>query len=67
MTGDKPGAGPRLKSLARAVVYAFFAYLTFNIIAGREEQPVREGAGLTATVMHHPAGRWLVGIAGWSS
>src|SRR5580698_10671517 len=35
VTGDGNGAGPRLKSLARAVIYAFFAVLTFEVIAGR--------------------------------
>src|ERR1700745_2765334 len=34
VTGEGDGAGPRLKSLARAAVYAFFAYLTFRILAG---------------------------------
>src|SRR5580700_10611003 len=34
VTGEPPGAGPRLKSLARAVVYAGFAYLTFSVITG---------------------------------
>src|SRR5215472_17039285 len=34
VTGEGNGAGPRLKSLARGVIYAFFAYLTFQIIAG---------------------------------
>src|ERR1700746_977478 len=32
VTGDRNSAGPRLKSLARALVYAFFAYLTFTVI-----------------------------------
>ena len=34
VTGEPPGAGPRLKSLARAVLYAGFAYLTFSVISG---------------------------------
>ena len=34
VTGEGNGAGPRLKSLVRALIYAFFAYLTFKIIAG---------------------------------
>ena len=34
VTGEGNGADPRLKSLVRALIYAFFAYLTFKIIAG---------------------------------
>src|SRR6266852_7907426 len=34
VTGEGNGAGPRLKSLARGVVYAGFAYLTFQVISG---------------------------------
>src|SRR5580693_2267473 len=54
VTGEGNGAGPRLKSLARAAVYAFFAYLTFRIIsgAGGGNQTAKQ-QDLTATVMHH--------------
>jgi uncharacterized protein DUF1206 len=34
VTGEGTGAGSRLKSLVRGLVYGFFAYLTFQIIAG---------------------------------
>ena len=64
VTGDASGAGPRLKSLGRAVVYAFFAYLTFTVIAGRQRSQSREQQDITAKVMQHPGGQWLVGIAG---
>jgi len=65
VTGEKNGAGPRLKSLARALVYAFFGYLTFKIIAGAGggSQAARQ-EDLTASVMRHTGGRWLVGIVG---
>ena len=65
VTGEGNGAGPRLKSLVRALIYAFFAYLTFKIIAGAGSgSQTKKQQDLTATVMHHPAGRWLVGIVG---
>ncbi|HEX3713407.1 MAG TPA: DUF1206 domain-containing protein [Trebonia sp.] len=64
VTGDKPGAGPRLKSLARAVVYAGFAYLTFTVIAGKARSQSSREQDMTATAMQHPAGRVLVGIVG---
>jgi hypothetical protein len=65
VTGEGNGAGPRLLSLVRAVIYASFAYLTFKIIsgAGGGNQTGKQ-QDLTATVMRHPGGQWLVGIVG---
>jgi Domain of Unknown Function (DUF1206) len=64
VTGEPPGAGPRLKSLARAVIYAGLAYLTFTVISGTERSQSRRQQDMTATAMQHSAGRWLVGLAG---
>jgi hypothetical protein len=65
VTGDGRGAGPRLKSLARAVIYAFFAVLTFEVIAGRASgTQTQKQQDITAKVMEHSGGRWLVGLAG---
>ena len=65
VTGDGRGAGPRLKSLARAVIYAFFAFLTFEVIAGRASgTQTQKQQDITAKVMEHAGGRWLVGLAG---
>jgi Domain of Unknown Function (DUF1206) len=65
VTGEGNGAGARLKSLVRALIYAFFAYLTFKIIAGTGNgSQTKKQQDLTATVMHHPGGQWLVGIVG---
>jgi hypothetical protein len=64
VTGDKPGAGPRLKSLVRAIVYAFLSALAFEVIAGAAGNETRKQQDLTATVMHHTGGQWLVGIVG---
>ncbi|HEY0936003.1 MAG TPA: DUF1206 domain-containing protein [Trebonia sp.] len=64
VTGEKPGAGPRLKSLARAVVYAGLAYLTFTVIAGTAKSQSGRQQDITATAMQHTAGRVLVGVAG---
>ena len=64
VTGEGNGAGPRLKSLVRAVIYAFFAYLTFKIISGSGGSQTKKQQDLTATVMHHSGGQWLVGIVG---
>jgi hypothetical protein len=64
VTGEGNGAGPRLKSLGRAVVYAGFAYLTFKVISGARDSQARQQQDVTARVMQHPGGRWLVGIVG---
>jgi Domain of Unknown Function (DUF1206) len=62
--GTGNGAGPRLKSLARAVVYAGLAYLTFEVLSGRRGSQARQQQDVTARAMQHPGGRWLVGIIG---
>jgi hypothetical protein len=65
VTGDGHGAGPRLKSLARAVIYAFFAFLTFKVIAGRATSTeTHQTQDITAKVMQHAGGRWAVGAIG---
>jgi len=64
VTGDRPGVGPRLKSLARAVVYAGLSYLAFTVITGTDRSQSARQQDMTATAMQHPAGRVLVGVAG---
>ena len=64
VTGEPPGAGPRLKSLARAVIYAGLSYLTFTVISGTDRSQRRRQQDITATAMQHTAGRVLVGIVG---
>jgi hypothetical protein len=64
VTGERPGAGPRLKSLARAIIYAGFSYLTFTVIAGTARSQASRQRDITATAMQHPTGRVLVGVAG---
>jgi Domain of Unknown Function (DUF1206) len=64
VTGEGNGAGPRLKSLVRGLIYAGFAYLTFKIIAGTASNESKKQQDLTATVMHHTGGQVLVGIVG---
>jgi hypothetical protein len=64
VTGDRPGAGPRLKSLARAVIYAGLSYLTFTVISGTDRSQRRRQQDITATAMQHTAGRVLVGVVG---
>ena len=57
--------GPRLQSLVRGIVYAALSVTTFSFIAGRSKQGQSEQqATLTARVMKHAYGRWLIGLIG---
>jgi hypothetical protein len=62
--GDGKRAGPRLRSLGRAVVYAGLAYLTFEVLSGSQGSQSQKQQDVTASVMQHPGGRWLAGFAG---
>jgi hypothetical protein len=64
VAGEGNGAGPRLKSLGRGIVYAALAYLTFQVIAGVHSNEATKQQDATASIMHHAGGRWLVGIIG---
>jgi type IV secretory pathway VirB2 component (pilin) len=64
VTVDGKGAGPRLKSLARAVVYGSLAVTTFSVINGAKASQSGQQQDWTAKVMSHPGGRWAVGLAG---
>ncbi|MBV9445305.1 MAG: DUF1206 domain-containing protein [Streptosporangiaceae bacterium] len=64
VAGDPPGAGPRLKSLARAVIYAGLSYLTFTVISGTDRSQAGRQQDITATAMRHTPGRVLVGVVG---
>ncbi len=64
VTGEGRSAGPRLRSLVRAIVYGGLAYLTFQVMNGAGGSQSGRQQDLTARVMQHPGGRWLVGIVG---
>ena len=64
VNGEPPGAGPRLKSLARAVIYAGLSYLTFTVISGTDRSQSSRQQDITATAIQHPTGRILVGAVG---
>jgi Domain of Unknown Function (DUF1206) len=64
VTGEGTGAGPRLKSLIRAVMYAIFGFLTLKVITGKKASQTSQQKDVTASLMHHTGGRWLVGIIG---
>jgi Domain of Unknown Function (DUF1206) len=64
VAGEGKRVGPRLRSLGRAVIYAGLAYLTFEVITGTQHSQSGQQQDITAKVMQHPGGLWLVGIVG---
>ncbi|HWF82571.1 MAG TPA: DUF1206 domain-containing protein [Streptosporangiaceae bacterium] len=64
VAGEGNGAGPRAKSGVRALVYAFLCYLTFKVIGHAAGNETRKQQDMTASVMRHPGGQWLVAIIG---
>ncbi|HKC26822.1 MAG TPA: DUF1206 domain-containing protein [Jatrophihabitans sp.] len=59
------GAGARLKSLVRGLVYVGSCIVAIRFLAGSPgKSQDKQQADLTARLMQHTGGRWLVGIIG---
>jgi hypothetical protein len=64
-TSDGKKPGPRLASLVGGIIYLAFCVATFSFIAGRSKQSgSQQQVAVTARVMRHTDGRWLVGLIG---
>ena len=62
---DGRKTGPRVQSLVRGIVYVALSVTTFSFIAGTSKQgQSQQQATLTARVMRHAYGRWLVALIG---
>ena len=63
--GEGKKVGPRLQSLARGLIYLFFAVSAVKVAAnaGAGSQAGQQEL-LTAKLMQHTGGRWVVGIVG---
>jgi hypothetical protein len=64
VTGAPPGAGPRLKSLARAVAYGVLAVTSVSLMNGARGTQANQQGDIAGSVMSHSGGRWLVAIGG---
>ncbi len=64
VTGEKPGPGPRIASLVRGLVYLVLAVTVTGLLLGNTGSQASQQKEITARVMHHTGGRWLVGIVG---
>lgn len=62
---DGAKVSARLKSLVRGVVYAGFAVSTVAFVVGSSRQgQAQQQQSMTARLMRHTLGQWLVGIVG---
>lgn len=64
VVGEEDTTGKRLRSLGSGVVYAGLAFTCGSVLAGARRSQSSQQQGVTAKVMHHTGGRWLVGIVG---
>ena len=64
VTGEGPGAGPRLKSLARGIAYALLAFSAVSLLNGTRATQAGQQGHLAGSVMQHSGGRLLVGAVG---
>jgi hypothetical protein len=64
VTGDGRGAGPRLQSLGRSIVYFGLAGTAVSALGGSSSSQASQQQFLTAEAMRHTGGRWLVALAG---
>ena len=64
VTGAPLGAGPRLKSLARAIAYAALAVTSVSLLNGSRGTQAGQQGHLAGTVMSHAGGQWLVALVG---
>jgi hypothetical protein len=66
VVGEGKDWKPRLQSLVRGIIYAFFAVNAFNLLAHAHSQKSQAGQSelFTAKAMTHKGGRIAVGIVG---
>ena len=64
VTGQGKKAGPRLKSLARAVSYLAMAFTAWSLLQEASGTQAGQQGAIAGTVMQRTGGRWLVGIIG---
>jgi len=64
VVGEEDSAGHRLRSLVSALVYAGLTVSAFTVLAGARKSQSSQQSSLTAKVMQHTGGRWLVAVVG---
>lgn len=62
--GRQHGILDRFKCVALAVVYLVMAWSAFSFVRNKGKSSAHRSTDITATVMKHPGGRWLIAIVG---
>ena len=64
VTGESNRLGPRIKSLARGLIYAFLSFTAVALLYGARTSQSKQESDLARAVMNRTGGRWLVAIVG---
>ena len=64
VAGEGNKAGARAKAFLRGLTYSVVAFSTFAFLAGSRESQDQQQQTMTARLMRHTDGRWIVGLAG---
>ena len=64
VTGEPPGAGPRLKSAARGVTYLVLTGTAISVLQGSRGSTAGQQQDVTAKLLGAPGGRALVALVG---
>lgn len=64
VTGEKSSMGPRMRSFARGLIYAFLTYTAVSVFMGSREPQSTQQRDYARNVMAYTGGRWLVGLVG---
>jgi Domain of Unknown Function (DUF1206) len=64
VVGEEDSAGKRVRALVSAIVYAGLTVSSFAVLAGAHKSQSDQQSGVTAKVMQHNGGRWLVAVVG---
>jgi Domain of Unknown Function (DUF1206) len=56
--------GERVMSLVRGIVYAFLAWTAYKVDTNKPASSGAQQRDVTAGLLKHPAGQWLVGLIG---
>jgi uncharacterized protein DUF1206 len=64
VTGEGRKVLPRIQSLVRGIIYAGLAVVAVTLLLGSRKPQSSQSREITAKVMQHPGGQWLVGLVG---